>query len=672
MRGKDVSLFSDPRATLPPLKEPSTVAAIVHMLRNVRCGSLAGLMPKHGMTLSDLIDAMLRSPIKNRRCPACRAHGTKHLREPDRRDEQDRHQIHDITLRIQHGRTLLNHFGVRNKSFYVALLRSILALAVGIYHCLIDSAFFSRERKCARNEFRFAILIGWIAAVALQVARHVMWRDEVRALSIALNGDNLIAMLRGLHGEGHPALWYVLLRASHGLIGTVAVLPGMAFVIALAMVTILIFRSPFPRAFIVVLITSHWSLYEYVVMARNYGISALLLFTMATCYPSWRDRGLLLGLLLFLLANTNVIGTLMVAAFLLFWFVDVVEETGPRWSPQLGTLLLNGLIATIGVVACGLTILPTYNDAATYDWSASSPLYAAIESIIHPGSTSLNKLFPDCLPGVVQSALLFGSTAGLLRRRAALLAALSGLLLTSLFLGLAAHGGYRHSAVWLCFVIALYWISWDDVSKANAPSAKPWRILAHSGQAALLLLLGAQLLLGLNNFYRELRHQIPQSRSADLGRLIAARPDLEKAVVVVEPDFMAETLSYYMLNPTYLIRAHQYGNVGKYPRSGQLDTDLGEILRISRELQRTTCAPIVILLSHRLENVSPDKIYSEGYNWTFHTSAEQMRDFKRATTMICRFEPAQTDESFDVYLLPLFEQHTTKESVNRCRYDRAE
>src|SRR5258705_9102478 len=43
---------------------------------------------------------------------------------------------------------------------------------------------FFRQGKYSRNRLDVAILVGWIAAVAFQIMHHVMWRDEVRALSI--------------------------------------------------------------------------------------------------------------------------------------------------------------------------------------------------------------------------------------------------------------------------------------------------------------------------------------------------------------------------------------------------------------------------------------------------------------------------------------------------------
>ena len=87
----------------------------------------------------------------------------------------------------------------------------------------------------------------WLAVVGALAWRHVIWRDEARALSFAIQGEDWIAMLRGLHGDGHPALWYFLLRAFHQTTGRAEVLPLLAFAVAVAAAWLLVWRSPFPR-----------------------------------------------------------------------------------------------------------------------------------------------------------------------------------------------------------------------------------------------------------------------------------------------------------------------------------------------------------------------------------------------------------------------------------------
>jgi hypothetical protein len=145
-------------------------------------------------------------------------------------------------------------------------------------------------------------------------------------------------MLRGLHGEGHPALWYLLLRAAHGIAGRPEVLPLLAFAIAVAAAWLIVWRSPFPRPLIGLILAAHFFIYDFSVMARNYGIGMLILFALAIAYPRCRGRGVAPGALLFLLANCNVITTILAAAFLIFWFVEFLQRpglAGPRRWPIL-------------------------------------------------------------------------------------------------------------------------------------------------------------------------------------------------------------------------------------------------------------------------------------------------------------------------------------------------
>ena len=71
----------------------------------------------------------------------------------------------------------------------------------------------------------------WLTAVftviALQAAlvlNHRAWLDEWQALQLSLQSPGLAALLDNLRYEGHPPLWYLLLR------GASAILPvGLAF-----------------------------------------------------------------------------------------------------------------------------------------------------------------------------------------------------------------------------------------------------------------------------------------------------------------------------------------------------------------------------------------------------------------------------------------------------------
>ena len=142
------------------------------------------------------------------------------------------------------------------------------------------------------NWIRILLFGLWLAAAGALAWRHVIWRDEARALSFAIQGEDWIAMLRGLHGDGHPALWYFLLRSVHGITGRPEALGFVAFAVAATAAFLIVWRSPFPRPLIALILASHFFIYEFSVMARNYGIGMLILFALGgrLSEMSWTRR----------------------------------------------------------------------------------------------------------------------------------------------------------------------------------------------------------------------------------------------------------------------------------------------------------------------------------------------------------------------------------------------
>ena len=84
------------------------------------------------------------------------------------------------------------------------------------------------------------LLLAWVFVEIYLSLQHVVWRDEVRALSIALQGDSIYTMLMHLRGEGHPALWFLLLRMTHSFINRPEVLQIVSLSVAFASVLLLI------------------------------------------------------------------------------------------------------------------------------------------------------------------------------------------------------------------------------------------------------------------------------------------------------------------------------------------------------------------------------------------------------------------------------------------------
>ena len=86
--------------------------------------------------------------------------------------------------------------------------------------------------------------------VVLQIAlilHHEPFVDEWQALQIAVQSPDLASMLANLRYEGHPPLWYLLLRGLAMVVGPQAALPAASLIFALASQCLILFRAPFPR-----------------------------------------------------------------------------------------------------------------------------------------------------------------------------------------------------------------------------------------------------------------------------------------------------------------------------------------------------------------------------------------------------------------------------------------
>ena len=500
---------------------------------------------------------------------------------------------------------------------------------------------------------RAVLLALWLALVGWLVFHHVFWRDEVRAFSLALDGDGLTGMARAVHGEGHPLLWYLALRLAHILVPVREVLPAMALLFGAGSAALLTLRAPLRPLALVAALFGAWLAHEYTAMARNYGIAVLLCFLLADRMAGGSRNGWTIGALLFLLCNTNVPAVLLAGGFLLFWLVETVAAEGWRPSRAWRDWLIAAGLTMLGTLACFATVYPPVNDAAVSTLSIGlTPRGLAIAAL--DVASPMVALVPAWLTTqphaeAIVAVLLVASPFSLARSPGGLIAASVVLPAMTLFFQLVYPAAYRHAALYLAFLVALHWMvaggrggRWPNDHAATRQAAR----IGTAALAAMLFLQVVRLLA----LVAAVAHGHVDGHARDLAALLE-RPALRGAIVLADPEPVIETLPYYAANPTWLVREHRFGRVSHFTHRAIFALRLGILTADARALQRATGRPVVIAMSPALDPAAAETVWIEGYGQSFRANRAEVRDFLSATTRIARLAPAMGDESYGVYLL---------------------
>lgn len=186
---------------------------------------------------------------------------------------------------------------------------------------------------------------GVAAALILQIAliaSHDYFVDEWQALQIAVQSPNLSEFFANLRYEGHPPLWYLLLRGLAALVGPGRALMAASLLCALTTIAVIAARAPVPRIAKLAIILSEPILFEFGTVARGYSLGVCLVF-LALALWQWR-RAVWLVLALFPLLDF-LFGVLALA------FITLRHGEGARlWPVGLGVFAAATILAAWSVL----------------------------------------------------------------------------------------------------------------------------------------------------------------------------------------------------------------------------------------------------------------------------------------------------------------------------------
>lgn len=197
----------------------------------------------------------------------------------------------------------------------------------------------------------------WVGLVALLLGfqlfliwSHKPWADELQALMIALEAPDNATLLAWLHYEGHPPLWYWLLRALGSFAEPHIVLPLAATLCATITQGAILFASPFSRLERLLIASSQFFLFEFLTISRGTSLGVMLV-VLAMVF--WRSRWFWVVMALLPLVDF-LFGVLSGVFLVLKW------RERDLWLPGIALWLSGSAIA-------GWSVIPASDMVSAFD-----------------------------------------------------------------------------------------------------------------------------------------------------------------------------------------------------------------------------------------------------------------------------------------------------------------
>ncbi len=479
--------------------------------------------------------------------------------------------------------------------------------------------------------------MAWFCMMVYGMMYHEMWRDEMRALSISIQTPSYLDLPSYLKNEGHPILWYLVLKLCFDIFHDTAVLPVLSILFASGIVFLLLFRSPLPLLLCAFIIFGTWCLYDYGINCRNYGIGAFLLLLFAELYSRNPKNIILHACILALAAQTNIYAAVM-SMFIGLWMLSEVPRE-ELFSKK--TFTTAGIICASFLFVVYVT-LPDKNSLVVGHQPINMEKLGSIWDIGHGFGDLLFTWFPY-KRGLVTSSLLLSLLLFIPKPKSLLLLYMAAVFMA--FFSLCIRYNYiQHQGMWIYLYILLFHIHYSDIKLYLTSHKGIRRYLVYTGLLAFSLIMLSSTFRGVDSWLYDIHN--PKSDSRDAGAWFN-KNYRSGDVVISEPDYIMEPVMYYHYHDFYLPREKTFNTFVHFTKANDSFLSLKNMLHIADSFQQAGKNPIIVL---RDKLSFKDSIMRHSYEKYFMVDTATLRDFDKRYHLVDSFRHNYyTDEQYNIY-----------------------
>ncbi|HEX2722812.1 MAG TPA: hypothetical protein VHM24_07840, partial [Gemmatimonadaceae bacterium] len=488
--------------------------------------------------------------------------------------------------------------------------------------------------------------------------RHEMWRDEVRAFSVATRAASWGQMLSDLHHEGHPALWYIMLRAGYAITRSSLVLPITAILVAVAAAYLILRYAPFPFWLRLLAVFGAFLGFELSIVARNYGIGVLLMVAACVMFGQRRTQPWYPAICLALMANTSVHAALASLVLVLVWISDAFNRNGRR------TLFRRASIGSIALVVASVSIAfatarPTSDMAWAFSPAGIDTGHVLRTMVTDPGLALHGVLGanvaaagefpwrylsidPEAASRIIVDVVLLWLAWSLRSRPVHLIAMLVTIIGFEVLFREVYSGALRHEGIIAFLLFSICWLAQEQPGRETreSPTIALGLLPLFAIQAAALPFVAQRY------FFK------PASASKGYGAFLESHPRYRDAILMSEPDYMMEALPYYSGNRVYMPRQREFHYRVYFDRGQKRiqHLSLDRLLTIADSVACAHEAPVLLALANteiswKASGTGRPQYKGATFWWT---EGDRIKLYRRGR-LVASFPESISDEYYHVF-----------------------
>jgi hypothetical protein len=205
-----------------------------------------------------------------------------------------------------------------------------------------------------KNDYTWLIFIFYALLLGYGVIHHELWGDEVHSWNIAKGSGSYLDLIANRRYEGHPPAWHTVLWVISKFTHNVIYMQAAQWLIACAVVFIILFYSPFARSTRMLLPFGYYFLFEYGVLSRNYALGVL--FACMICLIIRREfkyKPVLYYALLFCMSNVHLLALLLAGSLHLYFLLLKMER-----KTNIKTIAVHVLAGVLVFLPAAYFIIP--------------------------------------------------------------------------------------------------------------------------------------------------------------------------------------------------------------------------------------------------------------------------------------------------------------------------